>query len=227
MEGRRGALLRLPYLLPRRERMNRNGSLVLVFAAMVVLLITASAPAWRSEAAANQSSEPDARSFSGQSQLSQIEGPVPGGPGFYTVNAFAFRPETQATPWQFVGVSLVNPGQDVAFYWAPLLLPHGVRVSKLVVYYWDNDPNDDLCVMIDRISLADGTVPLMAEACSFGAFDGYRTRGTITIAYPVIDNQSYSYAAHLQLPYGPDLRFLAIRIDYGYGTSLPLIMRDR
>ncbi len=207
--------------------MSRNRSLQLTFAAVVVLLITASALAWGPEAAANQSGEPGASPFSGQGRPSQIEAPVPGGPGFYTVNAFAFRPETQATPWQYVGASLINPGQNVAFYWAPLSLPDGARVLKLVLYFWDNDQTDDVCVAIDRVSLADGTVPLMAEACSFAAFDGYRARGIITIAYPVIDNQSYSYAAHLQLPYGPNLRFLAIRVDYGYGVNMPLIAKDR
>jgi hypothetical protein len=48
---------------------------------------------------------------------------------------------------------------------------------------------------------------------------------TSSIAWPVVDNSLYSYAVAAQLP-GELLGGLyAVRIDYGYTTSLPLVVK--
>jgi len=69
---------------------------------------------------------------------------------------------------------------------------------------------------------------VMAAAGSSSDVGGYGNSEDSTINYPAIDQQSYIYIVSVELPKGcgSDLRFVSVRIDYGFGASLPLVPKD-
>ena len=189
--------------------MNRNHRFLLVVTVVVVLLGAASALTWNSQAA------------------SVPEAPVPGGPGFYTQNALAFRPYNQYDEWAYQYLDLYNPSATSVQHAAPLLVPHGATVTQFVAYFYDTSTYN-LNASLFRCRLDDThQCDVMAEAVSLGT-PGYSYWTDNTISYPVIDNQSYMYAAEIELPggAGSSLRLVAVRVDYEFSAKLPLVTKN-
>ena len=57
---------------------------------------------------------------------------VPGGPGFVTVSASAFRPRYSST--QYSGGPRLTTTTENATFDAPVLLPHGATITKFILY---------------------------------------------------------------------------------------------
>jgi hypothetical protein len=61
---------------------------------------------------------------------------VPGGPGFVVLTGASFRPYSIVnTNYLLLGVSLKNIDTVDQYFFAPLQIPNGVTVSKMVVFF--------------------------------------------------------------------------------------------
>jgi|LSQX01.3.fsa_nt_gb hypothetical protein len=155
---------------------------------------------------------------------------VPGGPGFIMIHPSAFFPEgvtgDRALGW---GGFLYNPGTSPTTYWAALNLPHQAVITKIVVYYLDNEVNPmNLEVFFQRSGLDDNSFQSLV---SFGSFDYFGTDPNPRVMEKpplnsvVVDNQSHAYWINTHIPGGQgiNLRLRGVRIDYSYPVNLPLI----
>ena len=102
-----------------------------------------------------------------------------------------------------------TPAGDVpGTYLAPVSLPDGAVVTKMTVYYQDDNVGAALNGYLERSYLGSSTD--MAAASS--ADSGYKTDDT-TIANAVIDNYNYSYWAYVYLP-STNISLWAVTIEY-------------
>ena len=155
-----------------------------------------------------------------------VEPVVPGGPGFIMVSAFDFRPYYSFTPWAYFGVSLYNPKSttDFSYMEAGLTLPHGVKINKVTVFYFDNSASDfnfNLC----KVSV-NGVTESIEYLSSTGASTDYQYISQ-TVESLIIDNQNFSYYLEVGIPPGglTTLRISNVRIDYDYTVYTPAIMK--
>ena len=210
--------------------MKRKRVVQLALLATVVLLGVASAMTWRSLAAPPDGEQGGLGALSGspsaRAAAAAPAAPVPGGPGFYAQSSLHFRPYLPLYEYDYAGTDLYNPGTGTGYYEAPLALPNGATITKLVVYYWDNSATLDLTGQLYRVAF-DGTgAAPMAVVSSSGYSAVYSYAETASIVNPVVDQQSYSYLLELTLPPSLDLRLVGMRIDYAYAVSLPIMMKQ-
>jgi hypothetical protein len=152
--------------------------------------------------------------------------PVPGGPGFLMVNAYQFRPYIPDLSEDYFNDELINPGPGSKFYQAALTLPDNVSITGMVVYFYDNVPQD-LVVALWRFDPSTGNHLEMATVASSGALVQYRNAADTSIIEPGVDQQSYSYYVEAGMPgVGNTLRLAAVRIDYGYQAQLPFVTKN-
>jgi len=207
--------------------MSRYRRLMLAVLATAVVLATGSAATWCSVAAPPRDGPRAGQEGQGspaREAAPALAAPVPGGPGFYSQHAVAFQPYEPTMSWAFWDGELYNPGGTDSEFNAPLSLPNGATITKLVVYYYDFCGSRDLTVRLLRDASGSNSGDNMAELNSSGAPGGYAYGEDSTINYPVIDQQSYSYRVAAILPQGcsNNLSLESIRVDYGYQTGLPL-----
>ena len=154
---------------------------------------------------------------------------VPGGPGFVMVHPTAFIPYQSIKDYAFAGGggALYNPGTASSFYEAALNLPHGAKITKMVVYYYDNSSTQNIKVTLAAISMDDSALPHLANLTTSGAVASNQVMEDTSISADIIDNQSYAYWIDLYIPGGQStsLMIRGIRIDYSYPVNLPLINR--
>ena len=209
--------------------MNRNRRLLLVAAVLVALLTAASVAAWRTLAApAPQGTRPSGPAGPDRPAAAAGESPVPGGPAFSMVSALLFKPEVREMSWAYENsAELYNPGPLAGYYVAPVSLPDGVVITRLIAYYYDASSDRDLDVQLWRFDGA-GNWDYMANSASSGA-SGYGYAADDSIDFSVIDLRSFSYSiwVHLDKEPAESLRFTNVRIDYGYDANLPLVVSDR
>jgi hypothetical protein len=209
--------------------MNNQRFFKLTVLAIVVLLSTASAVTWRSSAA--QLVHDSVDGMVGPRDPERIaapapEAPVPGGPGFQMVNAYQFRPYLPDLTGNYYNDELINPGLADKFYQAALSLPNNITITKVVVYFYDNVPQD-LVVALWRFDPSTGNHLEMATVASSDAQDQYRNAADTSIIEPAVDQQSYSYYVEAGMPpAGNTLRLAAVRIDYGNEVLLPFVTKD-
>ena len=151
---------------------------------------------------------------------------VPGGPGFVMIHPTAFVPMYSEWPYSFGvgGGALYNPGATDYYYEAAVNLPHGAKITKVVVYYYDNS-STDIWIVLAALSTDDGSLWNPASLMTSGADTTLRVVEDSTISPDVIDNQSIAYWIEVGIPgnQGTNLMLRGIRIDYDYPVSLPLI----
>ena len=155
---------------------------------------------------------------------------VPGGPGFVILNAFDFTPYSQNSGF-FINYGLLqNTGTGYAYYTAPVHLPQGATINQMVAYYYDDDTNvgKDISLWMMRCYVMDGacgTIMASIESPPNPTSGSIYTAMTTSIYHQVIDNASYSYAIQIGWSNSNYVALSAVRIDYGYSSSLPAIMR--
>jgi hypothetical protein len=150
--------------------------------------------------------------------------PVPGGPGFFSQTALAFRPyPNQTVPFTYSsGMRLSNPDTVGHNYEAVVSLPQGVSVTKFVVWYLDLSASLDMSAALVRAPLDATLGSAMASVQSFGDSTANRYEEDTTITNPTVDMQSYTYWVETYLPPGSAAGILSFRIDYAYPSYLPL-----
>lgn len=156
------------------------------------------------------------------------DGIVPGGPGFIMVSAHDFNSLSNTIEMSFsMGANLRNPSPtEDGNYSTGLTLPHGATITKVTLYYRDNDATENMIVSLSR-TFGGGQSGNSAILSTSDSVPSFRFLSQTTILYPVIDNQSYSYYLTLHLPADTfsTLLFTSVRIDYGYTASVPLVMK--
>lgn len=150
--------------------------------------------------------------------------PVPGGPGFISISPLAFQPFLSSTAYQNY-YYLVNMGATSASFGAPVYLPNGCTVKKMVVYYSDNEASLDMDVYLVGIEMVSGTFYHMASVTSSGTTPGYGYMEDTSVTNAVVDNQSRVYSLEVLMPGTTALSVLAVRIDYEFSSSLALLKR--
>jgi hypothetical protein len=154
------------------------------------------------------------------------DAPVPGGPGFYSQSAFAFRPyPDQNVPYYFSGRTLFNTDTASHSYEAMVSLPQGATITKFVVWYRDNNPSADIWAAISRAAIDDSSVGQIARVDSSGAVAGVGYGEDTTITDPTVDMQSYTYWVETYLPPSSGAGIVSFRIDYSYSGYLPLVTK--
>ena len=81
-------------------------------------------------------------------QLDAAATPVPGGPGYISVNGTGFKPYLSTAGYSNVGGCL-DARTDTS-YLAQLQLPHGARITQIVAYYSDLNPSGDILLELVR-----------------------------------------------------------------------------
>lgn len=154
--------------------------------------------------------------------------PIPDGPGFISVSSYAFRAGAEtADPSYLNGFMFVGDagaaGNETFF--APVYLPHGASITKLLFFYSDLEVDFDLTFALDKIELS-GMWPIeVAGATSSGTTDQGLAIATVT--EPVVNNQLNAYVLRVVIPAGfhSDMGLFNVRIDYSYPTFLPTVQK--
>jgi len=211
--------------------MNHNSRLMLGVLVVVGALAAALALSWRPVTALPMvagDGPGGRRDRAGEAAPVPVE-PVPGGPGFYSLHAAAFRPYASTMSWAFFGDELYNPGGTDSDLQAEVSLPNGATITKFVVYYYDDCSTHDMAVRLERSAASSDVTQPIAEATTSGNETSYRYAEDSTIDWPVVDQQIYAYRVIVLIPQGCDigLSLESVRIDYGYGVSLPIAVRGQ
>ena len=143
-------------------------------------------------------------------------------------SAVAFRPSSPTTDWAYGSRQLYNPGVTSGTYYSSPSLPNGATITKLVVYYYDDCAGVNPIVYLLVCGGAYEICDVMAAAGSSSDVGGYGNSEDSNIHNPVIDQQSWVYIVSAELPggCGSSLRLVNIRIDYGFGSRLPIVTKE-
>lgn len=196
----------------------------LVFAVITICVLTLSSGTYVSA----QDSSAVREGYASTSVLAQttLISPVAGGPGFYTLSPVDFTPEIWSRNRGFNGIMLINPNQIGTDYIAPVHLPHGATITKMVVYYLDNaNPYLDLQVWFLECGLVTASCAPVIYGATAHASPDMRIGEFPPAGSAVIDLQSNYYLVEIQIPGPAEIGLSGIRIVYGYPTYLPAISR--
>jgi len=158
---------------------------------------------------------------------------VPGGPGYVMVPATAFVPETSSDTYRVDIGELSVPtisSANVVFFNAPVYLPQGATLTGLTMYYTDTISDANILgASLVRKPLPgptlDQPVGLVVNSSQVGS-GTFESDTTLDPTRAVVDNSQYSYRLWLYIYKAPDhLKLQGVRIDYSFGTALPLIQR--
>jgi len=153
-------------------------------------------------------------------------GPVPGGPGYVAINAIDFRPLSPSTTASYAGFTISNPGASTGSYFTTFQIPNGATIKKMVVYYADEDVIAGMNLTVTLMDLPFGSGwGQMAIFSSSGSLSGWVYGQTTSISNPVVDLSIRSYAIEVDLPPSGGVALSGVRIDYGYQTNMPTILR--
>ena len=165
--------------------------------------------------------------------------PVAGGPGYYSVQAGTMQPVDYTVQWQlgqYEGDGWISTVQESSLrlytgYGAPVHLPQGAYITKVVGYAYDDDPSEDLAFCVVRYALgATPTRRVVAEWTQTGTDEGtfVAQANAVSAEVALVDNSVYSYAVEVTLPKassGKELRVLMFRVDYSFDSYVPLAMK--
>ena len=153
--------------------------------------------------------------------------PVPGGPGFYVVNGLSFQPTTGQI--EYAVPAFFNPDPvNWRFFSAPVNLPDGVTINKVTTYVLDNDETFGTYITLYRANLLTNVADVLLSYNSEGTQPEPYALSSTNIAYPKVDNQAFQYYVTVQMPvFTSPMKHLvhAVRIDYGYLSNLPVIVK--
>jgi hypothetical protein len=147
-----------------------------------------------------------------------------GGRGYVSIQAVAFQPQNEKFPYYMDGKEIFNYTGQSATYFAPVLLPHGVTVTKVTFYYFDEINESDNCgvAVLERHNNA-GNRQAMASIVTND--DGISSNYDDEIDYAPIDNSLYSYYSSLFLCSG-NVHAYSVIIEYtNLPLSLPLVLK--
>jgi hypothetical protein len=118
--------------------------------------------------------------------------PVPGGLGFISMPGLSFISVNSTDPCEYELTFLFNPGTSSTACYAPVILPNGATITKLVLYYYDF-VSATVTVHLQRVYLGGtNTLEDLASVSSVGEAGGGVSTTTV-INNSLVDQQSYFY----------------------------------
>jgi len=133
-----------------------------------------------------------------------------------SVSPPAFQPRYDNQDWTIEQTYLKNrsalAGQS---FCAPICLPHGVTVTKLILYGYRDDAASSLILYIMRIDRVGGQTAMVAITADWA--DGNGSKEDTVIGNPIIDNVNYSYNLPLYLDPNDsvnDVKFFGAKIEF-------------
>jgi hypothetical protein len=119
----------------------------------------------------------------------------------------------------------LNSGEEIYFTGAsigvtgciaPVFLPHGATVTKMVAYFIDQDDSGTpLQFNLDMSRMSDGAFQQMAIVVSSGSSPEIRSLEDVSIINPLIDNSNFFYFIRTSLPHaGSNVRIRGVKIEY-------------
>lgn len=148
-----------------------------------------------------------------------------GGTGYYAASPFEFTP-AYGSPMPAYDVQMItNPGAGEGKYFAPVDLPNGVTVTRLVFYYLDNDPQQNITGKLWLSPYINRSQNLLVSFSSGGENPVVRFNEYTGISNAVIDLGLNTYYLEINLPPGGLTGVTGIRIEYSYPTYVPLVQR--
>lgn len=156
-----------------------------------------------------------------------LTGPIQGGPGFISVSTYGFKPFLPTWTMAYSNTWLYNNGSDGANYIAPVNLPHGAIITKLVLFSYDNVPGGGIDFYLQAVDLFNGSLTEVASASSNQSDGLGYVEGEVYAPMSNINNQLYSYVLEADIPhgFGSNLCLVNVRIDYGYPSYFPTVLK--
>lgn len=195
--------------------------IMMVFIGVLILL------AINSEAIAQDVGDDPIRHGETETGEETITVEVAGGPGFISIHPAGLHVRTASSTWAYSGeFELYSTSSSGIYASAPVYLPDGAVVNKFTFYYYDGTASYYTGAYLTRTMLSGQIGNDMATVYSSGSA-GYGYGSDTTIVNPTIDNQNYAYFVDIFIPggNGTNLRVTGLRIDYGYSTFMPMIMK--
>ena len=154
--------------------------------------------------------------------------------GDVTANSYSYG-SSQTRYWSITGAEFIQNDETDEYeksigalysttntFTAPVHLPHGAKVTKIKVYFWDNvDLDNNLTVRLYRNNMKMHE-ELMAKVTTEGANDSWRVGEDSSILYATIDNSQYAYRLYVNFGINSsDLRLGGVVIEYTVTNPLP------
>lgn len=151
---------------------------------------------------------------------------VPGGPGFYEVNSFAFMPDAPSQLPAYYLQSIYNPGTVSGYFEAPVELPKGATIEQIVIFFEDSSTSTlTVSLYACPFDTAGCNAMVSVSSSTTPAFAIQNAVSTGPVTSPVVDPQSFTYLAQAYLPPTSTAKLYGVRIDYTYPTVLPVVMK--
>ena len=207
----------------------------IVLATNVALALALLTALW---AASSAAATPGPAAQTGRGDAAPLQAgptPVPGGPGYYSITCGEMVPTDDTIGYQtaqgWISTTVESSLRDTTLYAAGLHLPQGARITKLVVYGYDDDPSEDFWYRAAGVTL-DGDAVLVQNVTDatysdtdVGAFVDYAEANE---GEDLVDNSVYQYLVIAHLPAaseGKELKIMGFRVDYSFDTYVPLTMK--
>ena len=142
--------------------------------------------------------------------------PSVGYPSPLSIGPSAFVPRVDTQDW-FVDVHRLRNSVtlEAQSFRGPLILPHGVTITKLTLYGYRDVAGAELTIGLYRGNLAISQQQMAIITADWT--DGWGSKSTTAITYPVIDNNNYTYGFQLNIdPQAivEDLMFSGVIVDW-------------
>jgi len=143
------------------------------------------------------------------------------GHGYISVSAAAFQPKSHTYRYDIDSISIFNVDGNSDYYYAPLELPQGATVTRLIFYWEDGSSADGYCSMWRSAMM--GSYGLgMATANTSGDTGVADSSEDTSIDSATVDNSQYSYGLTVYLP-DSGVEAFGVVVEYVYSVSLPLV----
>jgi hypothetical protein len=130
--------------------------------------------------------------------------------GYLSIPAAAFRPRNEGYDFTNTGRELRNDDGASDYFRAPVLLPHGVTVTRLTFFYSDSSGEEGLAEL--RRNNMDDTHSQLAYVTTV---NGQPSGVDDSISFATVDNSQYSYFMLCNLP-DTDMEAYGMIIEYTY-----------
>jgi len=129
------------------------------------------------------------------------------------IPAASFRPYS-GSYYRNDGSTVYSSSYSSQYFYAPVILPQGTRVQKIVFYFLD-DGVYEITLSLFRRNCYVNDRQTMAEISTFGSASNWRVNTTHTIYTPIINMNGYSYFLELYFEsYGTAYQVQAVKIIY-------------
>jgi len=179
----------------------------------------------------------DALSAPGSQPAQAAPTPVPGGPGYYSVQCVEMGPADSTIGYTLRWGGLETTQESTTdpngwtMYDVGLHLPQGARITKLIAYGYDDDEGQDFNFGLIRTTVTytytfDFVVPVTASDTGSSPFV---KEAAADEDFATVDNSVYTYDVLLDLPVansGKVLKLFMFRVDYTFDSYVPLSMKE-